>query len=172
MVRNIAGLVAALALATGLGAQARAQVISPSGGTTHVHIYNFGAPGGHTPGPGGPVAAPPSGAGRSYWDHNRSVMYLVANGARRRFYYHRPRPGMTEAGARSGSLLFDGVRAGNTYSGIAYVFAGACGAFDYKVDGYVVADRRVVMRGLAPRVDQRTCGVFDYRPDELAFDLL
>ena len=138
----------------------------------HLHIYNDGTPGGVTPGPGSSVEAPPSAAGRSYWDHNRSVMSLAANGARRRFYYHRPRPGMAEAGARSGSLLFDGVRAGNTYAGIAYVFDGACGAFDDKVDGHVVAESRVVMRGLAPRVDPRTCSVFDDRPDALAFDLL
>ena len=33
------------------------------------------------------------------WDHNGSVMYLVANGSAREIYYHKPRPGMLEAGA-------------------------------------------------------------------------
>ena len=33
------------------------------------------------------------------WDHNGSVMYLVANGSSREFYYQKPRPGMIEAGA-------------------------------------------------------------------------
>ena len=42
------------------------------------------------------------------WDHNGSVMYLVANASSREIYYQKPRPGMLEAGARSGSLLFRG----------------------------------------------------------------
>ncbi|AWN48463.1 hypothetical protein DK419_20630 [Methylobacterium terrae] len=172
MVRELAGLVVTAALAAGPGVAAQAQVvnqqINQGGTTTNVHIYNFGPQGGSAP--RAVHDAAPSGG--SYWDHNASVMVLVADGARRRFYYHRPRPGMAEAGARSGSLLFDGVRRGNTYSGTATVFAGACGTFTYSVDGIVVADRRVVMRGLAPRVDRRTCGVFDYRADELAFDLI
>ncbi|GJD60493.1 hypothetical protein [Methylobacterium frigidaeris] len=172
MFREFCGRLAAIALAAGTGSIAHAQVINQeinqSGGTTHVHIYNFGAQG--APSPRAALGAGPMGG--SYWDHNSSVMVLVADGARRRFYYHRPRPGMAEAGARSGSLLFDGMRRGNTYSGTATVFAGACGTFTYGVDGYVVADRRVVMRGLAPRVDRRTCGIVDYRPDELAFDLM
>ncbi|SFV09391.1 hypothetical protein SAMN02799631_04892 [Methylobacterium sp. 174MFSha1.1] len=173
MTRDPFVCLAALALAAGAGSVAQAQVINQqinqSGGTTHVHIYN------HSGGPSAPAPQAVLGAaprGGSYWDHNDSVMVLVADGARRRFFYHRPRPGMAEAGARSGSLLFDGVRRGNTYSGTATVFAGACGTFTYSVDGYVVADRRVVMRGMAPRVDRRTCGVFDHRPDELAFDLM
>ncbi|WP_162596217.1 hypothetical protein [Methylobacterium sp. 17Sr1-1] len=173
MFRDCLGRLAVVALAAGASSVAQAQVvnqqINQSGGTTHVHIYNnFG--GQSAPAPQAALGAAPRGG--SYWDHNDSVMVLVADGARRRFYYHRPRPGMAEAGARSGSLLFDGVRRGNTYSGTATVFAGACGTFTYTVDGYVVADRRVVMRGMAPRVDRRTCGVFDHRPDELAFDLM
>jgi hypothetical protein len=42
------------------------------------------------------------------WDHNGSVMYLVANGSSREVYYQKPRPGMLDAGARPGSLLFRG----------------------------------------------------------------
>ena len=42
------------------------------------------------------------------WDHNGSVMYLVANGASREVYYQKPRQGMLDAGARPGSLLFRG----------------------------------------------------------------
>ncbi|TGD97149.1 hypothetical protein [Methylobacterium nonmethylotrophicum] len=180
MVRTRAGLLVTAALAAGTGAAARAEevvpVIGPGGGTTHIHIYAIphvanGPPPGLNPGPRAP-APPAAGTGGSYWEHEKSVMMLVADGARRRFYYHRPRPGLAEAGARSGSLLFDGVRRGNTYSGRATVFAGACGTFDYLVDGTVVADRHVVMRGTAPRIDRRTCEVVGYRADELAFDLL
>ena len=32
------------------------------------------------------------------WDHNGSVMYLVANGSSREFYYQKPRPGILEVG--------------------------------------------------------------------------
>ena len=42
------------------------------------------------------------------WDHNGSVMYLVANGPSREFHYQRPRAGMLEVGVRPGSLLFMG----------------------------------------------------------------
>ena len=42
------------------------------------------------------------------WDHNGSVMYLIANGSSREIFYQKPRPGMLEAGARPGSLLFRG----------------------------------------------------------------
>jgi hypothetical protein len=47
-------------------------------------------------------------AGPSIWDHNGSVVYLVANGQSREFHYQKPRAGMLEVGARPGSLLFRG----------------------------------------------------------------
>ena len=37
---------------------------------------------------------------RTLWDHNGSVMYLIANGSSREFFYEKPRPGMVEAGAK------------------------------------------------------------------------
>ena len=42
------------------------------------------------------------------WDHNGSVVQLVAKGSSREFYYKEPRGGMLEAGAQAGSLLFRG----------------------------------------------------------------
>ena len=42
-------------------------------------------------------------AERTFWDHNGSVVYLVANGSSREFYYQRPRLGMLEAGAHPDS---------------------------------------------------------------------
>jgi hypothetical protein len=42
------------------------------------------------------------------WEHNGSVVFLVAKGSSRSFYYKEPRPDMIQAGARSGSLLFQG----------------------------------------------------------------
>jgi hypothetical protein len=42
------------------------------------------------------------------WEHNGSVLYLVANDSWREFHYKDPRLGLLEAGARPGSLLFRG----------------------------------------------------------------
>src|SRR5262249_55700929 len=64
------------------------------------------------------TAPPPS----TIWDHNGSVMYLVANGPSREFYYQKPRPGMLDAGARPDSLLFRGQVNDGLFLGTAYVF--------------------------------------------------
>lgn len=109
---------------------------------------------------------------RSLWAHNNSVVALEAQGNVRRFYYHRPRAGMAAAGARPGSLLFEGARSGNRYIGTAHLFAGACGVYGYDVSGDVIADRRVVIQGMAPRVSQDDCRVRGYKNDVLVFDLL
>jgi hypothetical protein len=53
------------------------------------------------------------------WDHNGSVVYLVANGQSREFYYQKPRAGMLDAGAHPGSLLFRGEIDNGKYSGTA-----------------------------------------------------
>jgi len=55
----------------------------------------------------GARAQPPE-EGRTLWDHNGSIMYLVANESSREFYYQKPRPGMLEAGAHPDALLFKG----------------------------------------------------------------
>ena len=57
------------------------------------------------------------------WDHNGSVMYLVANGQSREFHYQKPRAGMLDVGARPGSLLFRGEIDNGQYSGTAYIFS-------------------------------------------------
>jgi hypothetical protein len=101
--------------------------------------------------------------GRSVWDHNGSVMYLVANGASREFYYQKPRPGMLDAGARPGSLLFRGHVDGGQYSGTAYFFNPHCGPIPFEVKGPSLEDEeRIVLTGQAPRVGQncRTYGSY------------
>jgi hypothetical protein len=65
---------------------------------------------------------------RSLWTHNGSIMYLVADGQKRRFYYREPRSAMLEAGARPDSLLFEGNSDGSRYHGTAFVFS-RCGQF-------------------------------------------
>src|ERR1019366_2721307 len=71
--------------------------------------------------------ASPQVARRNVWDHNGSIVYLVAQGRFRKFYYKEPRSGMVSAGAKPGSLLFDGEVIGDQYQGTAYIFNGRCG---------------------------------------------
>src|SRR3974390_553734 len=78
--------------------------------------------------------------GRTVWDHNGSVMYLVANGSSREFYYQKPRPGMLDAGARPGSLLFRGQINNGQYLGTAYIFNLQCGPIPFEVKGPILHD--------------------------------
>lgn len=121
--------------------------------------------------PASETSAPPS-VGSSLWSHNGSVMSLSAEGATRRFTYHRPRSGIARQGATRGALLFEGHRSGDTYSGTAYIFSRNCGKFPYRVSGSVQnGDRRVVMRGKAPKPND-DCRIAGYRADTLVFDYL
>jgi hypothetical protein len=108
----------------------------------------------------------------SLWNHNGSVMYLVANGNSREFYYQQPRPGMVQAGAHPGALLFKGEHRNGQYAGTAYIFNRSCGQFPYEVSGPILDGyRRVVMYGNAPRVNQ-DCQIFGVVPDTLEFTLM
>jgi hypothetical protein len=91
------------------------------------------------------------------WDHNGSVMYLVENGLSREFHYQKPRPGMLEAGARPGSLLFHGQVDNGQYAGTAYIFNPRCGAISFQVKGPVLDNgERIMLAGQAPQLG-RNC---------------
>jgi hypothetical protein len=82
------------------------------------------------------------------WDHNGSVVYLVAKGSSREFYYKEPRQGMLEAGAHAGSLLFQGNAENGRYVGTAYIFHRNCEQFPYQVSGPILDNyERVVLMG-------------------------
>jgi len=103
------------------------------------------------------------------WDHNGSVMYLVANGSSREVYYQKPRPGMLDAGARPGSLLFRGDVNNGQYSGTAYIFNLHCGPIPFEVKGPILDDdKRIVLTGRAPRVD-RNCRTYGSYTSNLEF---
>jgi hypothetical protein len=105
------------------------------------------------------------------WDHNGSLVSLSATGARRQFHYQSPAADLLQIGVQPGTLLFDGRKVGNTYSGTAYVFSKVCGALPYTTEGPVTPDQRTVtMYGKAPIVDS-TCSVIQYRDDVLVFSL-
>jgi len=106
------------------------------------------------------------------WNHNGSVVSLIAEGRSRKFFYQSPRAGMWEAGVRPNTLLFEGEVLGNSYRGTAYVFNHKCGATPYEVAGPILeGGRRVVMKGHAPRVGGG-CKITGYRPDTLVFELV
>ena len=91
-------------------------------------------------------------SGRSL-KHNGSVISLLANGSLREFYYEEPRPGMLEAGARPGALLFRGRSVNGRYIGIAFIFDSRCGQRSYEVSGPILDNyERVILQGQAPRV--------------------
>ena len=103
------------------------------------------------------------------WDHNGSVLYLVENGSSREFRYQKPRPGMLEAGARPGSLLFRGQVDNGQYSGTAYLFNPHCGAIPYQVKGPVLDnDERIMLTGQVPQVG-RNCRTYGYHTSNLEF---
>ena len=103
------------------------------------------------------------------WDHNGSVMYLVENGSFREFHYQKPRPGMLEAGARPGSLLFRGQVDNGQYTGTAYLFNPHCGAIPYQVKGPILDnDERIMLSGQVPQVG-RNCRTYGFYTSNLEF---
>jgi hypothetical protein len=112
---------------------------------------------------------------QSLWDHNGSVMSLMASGAHRQFYYSQPRPGMVQSGVRPGTLYFDGVTDGRQYSGTAYVFSTKCGATGFPASGPVSPNGgQVVLYGQSPIINAWNCTIMGYHdsPDKLEFALI
>lgn len=97
------------------------------------------------------------------WDHNGSVMYLVANGSSRE---------MLEAGARPDAVLFKGQVVNGQLSGTAYLFNARCGQVPFEVKGPIPDNNeRVVLTGQAPRLG-RDCQAYGYYASALEFRLL
>jgi TPR repeat protein len=108
----------------------------------------------------------------SDWAHNGSQMRLVANRRSRKFFYETPRAEMLSAGAKSGSLLFEGEAIDEQYVGTAYIFNSRCGQIAYQVSGPIVDNfERVVLQGLAPRIGPN-CLPRGYIADSSEFKLL
>ena len=86
----------------------------------------------------------------SCWNHNGSIMRLKAKGNQRWFYYENPRQVLQNAGVRRGTLLFNGRKNGNWYSGTARRFSKFCpgNPLEYYVEGPVRNDQlQVTVRG-------------------------
>jgi hypothetical protein len=109
---------------------------------------------------------------RSRWDHNGSIIYLIANGPSREFFYEHPRPGMLDVGAKPGSLLFQGEAGDGQYSGTAYVFNRQCGRLPFHAKGPILeGGERILLTGQAPRVG-RNCRTYSSYSTSLEFRLL
>ncbi len=108
----------------------------------------------------------------SYWNHNGSVVYLIATGNKREFYYSQPRPGMVAQGVTPGTLLFTGYVSGSGYRGTAFLFSARCGPRSYAVSGKVQeTGGRVIMTGNATNVNSR-CEISNTINDVLVFQYL
>jgi hypothetical protein len=86
----------------------------------------------------------------SCWNHNGSLMRLVADGDQRWFYYEDPKAGLSKLGIEPGTLLFDGRKSGSRYRGTARVFSASCpdDPLPYPVSGPVSSNqRKVTLRG-------------------------
>ncbi|MFD0917949.1 hypothetical protein ACFQ14_16205 [Pseudahrensia aquimaris] len=101
---------------------------------------------------GSAIVTPQTAAADSCWDHNGSLMRLVANGNQRAFYYERPSAVLRQAGVRRGTLLFNGRKQGNSYVGTARRFSKWCSApLEYSVSGPISGNQtRVTVRGTRP----------------------
>lgn len=114
---------------------------------------------------------PAPAAADSCWTHNGSMMRLQAQGANRWFSYENPRQGLRGSGVGRGTLLFNGQKNGEWYSGTSRVFSSAClGApLEYYVEGPVLQNPlRVVLRGTR-EVHQNCVFTGDVTYDELVF---
>ncbi|WP_293717829.1 hypothetical protein [Stappia sp.] len=94
-------------------------------------------------GAGGLATMPGQARADSCWVHNGSLMRLKAEGNRRWFFYEEPRETLRRAGVVPGTLLFDGVKQGNWYSGTSRVFSRFCAEDElpYAVEGPVRPDQ-------------------------------
>ena len=107
----------------------------------------------------------------SCWNHNGSIMRLVASGNQRWFYYENPKAVLREAGVSSGTLLFNGRKQGNYYIGIARRFSKYCpnAPLQYSVEGPVSPDQSTVtVRGSRP-VHRKCAPTGRYADDTLIF---
>ena len=98
----------------------------------------------------GTTASPDLATADSCWDHNGSLMRLQASGNDRWLYYENPRAVLRQAGVHRGTLLFEGRKIGNWYSGEARVFSKYCPGdpLIYSVEGPVRSDQlQVTVRG-------------------------
>ena len=106
----------------------------------------------------------------SFWSHNGSLMRLQAQGNNRIITYEMPSDKMRSAGVTKGTLLFDGVRSGDKYSGTARVFSKYChSSMKYKVKGNVYGET-VILFGSRPSYGEGCKANGRMTTDKLVFE--
>ena len=84
----------------------------------------------------------------SLWNHNGSIMRLTAEGDHRQFLYENPKPLLRDAGVKEGTVLFEGNRIGDKYTGTARRFTKNCTSpLPYEVSGNVRNETVIVLQG-------------------------
>lgn len=107
----------------------------------------------------------------SCWNHNGSLMRLKASGNQRWLYYENPKQVLQNAGVQRGTLLFNGEKSGNWYSGIARRFSKYClgNPLEYYVEGPVRSDQlQVTVRGTR-EIHKKCVPTGNIATDELVF---
>ncbi|WP_209003535.1 hypothetical protein [Labrenzia sp. CE80] len=107
----------------------------------------------------------------SCWMHNGSLMRLQAQGNQRWLSYEQPRQQLHAAGVRRGTLLFDGRKTGDWYSGTARIFSKYCpgNPLAYAVEGPVRGDQlQVTVRGTR-QIFRQCKPTGRYKTDTLVF---
>lgn len=94
-------------------------------------------------------------------DHNGSAMKIERDGARIRISYETPRPGLIEAGVRSGMVVFEGTLSGDALAGKAFAFKRGCSPAAYDVAGRIEGDR-IALAGPGPK--RQGCAVVALDP--------
>lgn len=111
----------------------------------------------------------------SCWDHNGSVMRLQAQGNNRWLSYEvTPHSWQPAAGVYPGTLLFNGVKSGNWYSGTARVFSKHCPGSpnEYHVEGPVASNQLRVQVSGQRQVYQNCQPTGQWTTDTLVFTYL
>ena len=104
-----------------------------------------------------------------HWNHNGSLVSLVSQGAKQKFFYDTPRVGLLDAGVKPGTLLFEGQRNGQNFDGTAFQFYRTCKSRGFPVTGSTSDDRKTItLKGKAPLLDMN-CNVTGSRDDVLIF---
>jgi hypothetical protein len=106
-----------------------------------------------------------------HWNHNGSLVSLLADGAKQKLFYDTPRVGLLDAGVKPGTLLFEGKRDGTAITGTAYQFYRTCKPRGFPVTGNTSDDKRqITLKGKAPLLDAG-CKVTGTREDVLVFNV-
>ena len=101
------------------------------------------------------MAFPPAAcAGESVWDHNGSLMKLIAQGDAVRIVYLNPKDSIRDQGVTRGTVYFEGMlRDGHDLAGTARRFRSGCEPAAFAVEGTfspLTGQERLVLEGQAP----------------------